>query len=205
LTTFLNNWQDSWANSLVAYHPEWYYYYWCEENHNSYKYDDEMRVTTTFSEAQTKGLINPLGLNNPGVYQQTTYGSPQDPFLTSGNIITAMYASLFDVLQYQATPTPTMAPSGQSVADIIYKQVHCPPGGCATPPPYTIFAATNTTEEADKEWNLFRAFYLGAKDRVVYNKRLSYLSAMSSYFPFSLIIYSLLFSKIATLVLAIRQ
>lgn len=39
---FMSNWQDSWAEALLEYHPEYCYLDWCDKNEASFEYDRDL-------------------------------------------------------------------------------------------------------------------------------------------------------------------
>ena len=87
---FVNNWQSSFANSLVQYHPEYYYSEWCNQNNvqngtygndpiSSNEFDRILEncdnTQTEFNNFQSKGFFNNLNsIMNA------------DPFFQTGNI-----------------------------------------------------------------------------------------------------------------------
>ncbi len=62
---FRNEWQDSWAQSLVLYHPEYCYYKICQQYENvqpgdtttSETFDDRMSKTKDFTDAASAGFV----------------------------------------------------------------------------------------------------------------------------------------------------
>lgn len=83
---FVLYWQDSWAKSLVIFHPEYIYFQWCRENTiaqgsgydtlTSDEYDSLMIVTTTITQAHQRGLLNPLG----NAYAAPSQTNCKDPY-----------------------------------------------------------------------------------------------------------------------------
>ena len=61
INDFIQNWNPSWAQALVAYHPEYCYYKYCELDTASNRYDYEMENTNSFALALSAGFLNPLG------------------------------------------------------------------------------------------------------------------------------------------------
>lgn len=82
---FINNFEQSWALSLVKYHPEYCYYESCiqyEEKHSSTdafsstSFDQLLYNTNTFVQAQANGFITSGGL--PSNWFSPTSGNPTD-------------------------------------------------------------------------------------------------------------------------------
>jgi len=57
---FVQNWQPSWAASLVMDHPEYCYYLYCQKDTASNRYDADMENTNSFTVAMAAGFINPV-------------------------------------------------------------------------------------------------------------------------------------------------
>lgn len=82
---FINNFEQSWALSLVKYHPEYCYYESCiqyEDKHSptdafsSASFDNLLYNTNTFAQAQALGFITSGGL--PSNWFTPTSGNPTD-------------------------------------------------------------------------------------------------------------------------------
>ncbi|MBS1619097.1 MAG: hypothetical protein JST76_11295, partial [Bacteroidetes bacterium] len=54
----VNNWQDSWADTLVRYHPEYCRYLACEALRTSHEYDDNMAVVQKYSAGNALGYTD---------------------------------------------------------------------------------------------------------------------------------------------------
>ena len=52
------NWQSSFVESLIEYHPEYPHYAMCKLLEPSFEYNDEMLLTTTMDEAESAGYIS---------------------------------------------------------------------------------------------------------------------------------------------------
>jgi photosystem II stability/assembly factor-like uncharacterized protein len=96
LSDFESEWEPSFANSLVRYHPEYAYYIACRDHSviqtndeiSSRKFDEELLKIETFADAVTKGYIklvagkyqiNDWSVNNPQKSPENIY----DPFFSN--------------------------------------------------------------------------------------------------------------------------
>jgi RHS repeat-associated protein len=62
---FVYNWQESWANSLLQYHPEYCIMQQCFDTlERAYVYDDKFKVIDNFDTAFNQGYFDPLGIND---------------------------------------------------------------------------------------------------------------------------------------------
>lgn len=168
---FINNWKPSWAKSLVAFHPEYCYFSWCDQNKNkpsgytisSNSFDSLMLVTTTFADAQTKGLLNlfPTNCTNPkDPYFSSTIGAAQCNAMSN--------ASTGLLYKYPDASSPF---SMWEIADI---SVNCGTTYGTTAEIQACLASFNPGPPAnkyqyisnDQEWEKFRSLYLAAKQQM---------------------------------------
>ncbi len=84
LTDFMENWQPSWAKSLLQSHPEYCYLEFCYDNEASHQYDSYMLQTNTYQEALDSGYLNPVNSSGTptGIGANT---SNQDDYFVSGD------------------------------------------------------------------------------------------------------------------------
>jgi hypothetical protein len=179
---FIDYFEQSWAASLVKYHPEYCYYESCimyEEKHaetdafSSSSFDDLLYNTKTFAEAQALGFITPSGV--PSNWFMPTGGNPMDslkpwdPFVYYDNdfetgICTGYGNKLvnkFNNYEYQFGDWYTMA-------EIAAYTVRCGSNFPSIPPvncysfgqPYN---GVMDTVILNKEWALLKAMYMSAK------------------------------------------
>jgi RHS repeat-associated protein len=81
---FLAHWKSSWARSLVVYHPEFFYYNFCNMISPGKDFDQKLMMANTYQDALKKGLIAvsssqvnfDLTLNDP--FFTTTYSASGD-------------------------------------------------------------------------------------------------------------------------------
>ena len=64
LSDFLDLWQNSWADALVPYHPEYGYYLYCKQYPGSNNYDKNLLATGRFDHARDSGFVSSNGNTN---------------------------------------------------------------------------------------------------------------------------------------------
>ena len=95
---FVIYWRESWALSLVKYHPEYCYFDWCKGNgvvqsgasSTSDVFDSLLLATNTRSAAITAGLLDPLA-NSDGTADQS---SAIDPYFQTTGLGTSQYSAM---------------------------------------------------------------------------------------------------------------
>jgi len=160
---FIINWRESWAMSLVIYHPEYAYIEFCRRHNQSNDFDDQWTNTATLQEAINKGYINPGNyLPNPlGVAPDIAL----DPYFNSSTSLNP------DFLQweYDAMKRAMVRYSSENGANIrsIWEMVNI-----AVNCPYAMLSSACPTSEcfddkidSDAEWLMFKNYYLGLKQQ----------------------------------------
>lgn len=168
LETFLEQWQPSFANTLLPFHPEYCYLQWCEQDMPSFDFDVELGLTPTYNEAKTKGYFD---IANSKLLRAI------DPYFngigggTAGN---PSWVSLMDQainVYYQNTAQNIPAHSMLQVAVRTALQ--------SANLPHTLsdannWIATPTASLQDLVWRHFRALYLAKKEELQYRSRTFY-------------------------------
>ncbi len=169
LDEFLTYYDDSWAESLVYYHPEFPYYLMLESLIDSYVYDD-LLLSLSYDELQNLEY-SPLGLH-PNATSPTmpTSGIPDQIFSISDNNWTFFdYSNSFGVitkeefweLLYDALENFSNDPvSGSDITlwqyvDILDNQQSC--AGCTNIPQQ--LGNTSIHINSEEAWDLFKGFY----------------------------------------------
>ncbi|HRJ35714.1 MAG TPA: hypothetical protein PK610_06985, partial [Flavobacteriales bacterium] len=95
LTEFINAFQDSWADALLPYHPEYCYLSFCESQEASHQSDMLMLGVQTYDEAKALGYLNPLLMNSgQGVPANAQSASTfVDPFYTNNPSIQSQFVN----------------------------------------------------------------------------------------------------------------
>ncbi len=174
---FINEFEYSWSQSLVIYHPEYCYYETCityeEEDNNevsSSSFDQLLQRTNTFQAAIDADLLEQVG----SVWVVPDYGNMSspvyDPFLTSGN-----YGSYGAVLQSQLFSYQNVGGTIYSMQDFAAITTRCGNGilSGSTSTLNTCAAlwgdyagGPSPTIANDDEWNAFKSIYLGRKNEL---------------------------------------
>ncbi|WP_299248413.1 polymorphic toxin-type HINT domain-containing protein [uncultured Aquimarina sp.] len=187
ITDFLNEWQESWANSLVQYHPEYEYLQYsnalCQatknitiynpetgastnQNIDSESYNEYLETIKTYNDAVAAGLFT-TGLN---IYDKDPYFSTKLPndFETSqffnwrkGIIEEAINTEYEDVKNANGT--------GVSMLEFTYRSIVCNGLTQCT----NSFSGLNTISnlpelQRDLVWQSYKNYYISLKHRVQY-------------------------------------
>jgi RHS repeat-associated protein len=143
---FVQNWQTSWAEDLVTYHPEYCYYEYCLAHESSYIYDINMMNTSTFLAAKDSGFLNPIGTNTDTSHFHIEH---KDPYFSPYS------GTLFDDMD-DALDNFVTVPSVYDLWDFIdyiqdnHMNANCGTNGCWS----------------DYDWNMFRGGYLSKKQEI---------------------------------------
>lgn len=193
---FVSEFEISWAEALLPYHPEYPYLVYCEtlESSGSNEFESLMLNTESYVDACNAGLMNPLNLTNPeddnvGV-PTNVKGAPAtdegDDFFSTQTLYgphggsddyyrDMMLDKLTEFMTDERGNTYTMW-------QVAWIMGTCPEvddlddmATCLSPDMNTNFPACTTATNAsgcdlseyDKVWQYFRNFYLSAKQEVV--------------------------------------
>lgn len=192
IADFIANFQPSWAEDLLPYHPEYCYLEFCQNNKASLLYDEAMQNVETWSEACTAGFLRPMGASNAGCINSTCPScatSNPDPFFVSGggsSIASIMLSELTGNYNSNSTFAVTMS---NSVASYLYSLN--PSGGsvnvntsttngCAYQlaadiavgsSPVNAYCTGVDAVHQDNVWKAFRMLYLSKKAKMYEVKR----------------------------------
>jgi len=182
LSVFLDKWEDSWARSLVQYHPEYKYFEWCDPLadptasicYSNDEFDYVLTAVSSYTMANapltistgtctTQATLTDLKTASNVVtldpfFATSGFGGVTDP--CSGNT----YAQL---MQAQINSYGT---TGMGMAAFAAFTANCGTwygnNAAASCPGYSNgFGATTATR--DQEWNLFKSFYLSEKQKLM--------------------------------------
>ncbi|NOG96174.1 MAG: hypothetical protein HND27_10410, partial [Bacteroidetes bacterium] len=159
---FLANWQTSWANSLVTYHPEYCYYTWCTENDDSHTYDQLIETTISFDEAWNLGLFNPLNMTNSmGIPANTTN---KDPFFDTGGNGNSYNTQMQNTINSYKTLGSTTYNMWQWAMAV----TRCPNDTTESTINTCLSGITidDDTCKNDQVWDMFKGFYLAEKHKI---------------------------------------
>jgi len=170
ITDFLSRWDSDWAKSLVAYHPEYPYLEYIQaisdfeyQGYSSYGYSELLQSTTTYAQARGLGFFNSFtSLLDDDAYFEGAFAQE------TGTHTTARRAVMNEAL--------TVAYDGGNLnmLQAVYATVAC--GSLAASCPSATGTFTNlrsnieslSPEKQDQVWLLYRSYYLGLKDRILY-------------------------------------
>ncbi len=151
LDDFIAAWQSQWAESMVAYHPEYEHYLWSLENRNSFSFDSLMLAHDTLAAARAVGAAD----------------ITRDPFFASSS---ARRAELDAKLNRWFVDGSTVISAQQMAVAMV---------NCANPnfnaaefrECYNTKSLYGTPGSENKEWVAFRGFYRSAKLAILNNER----------------------------------
>ena len=172
---FADAFKKSWANSLLVYHPEFYFYKTCLEftipinspsTATSESFDDKMKKVSTWASAEAAGfLASTTPSLQPNVDDRiTNYALPAsqvfDPFrynygaysteLTNKIVnYVNLYGTWYSMMEYAA----------------LIAQHDGALGAASIPASWVDFGANTATR--DEEWNIFRSLYYSAKQEII--------------------------------------
>lgn len=160
LEDFIQNWQPSWANSLVKYHPEYCSYETCLLNNNALVFKNEFESVETFEEAKFREFLNPLDNTTaegfPNVNLQNS--SNKDPFYTSQGIGGNFNGEVKDKLHNYLTIDGV----NLSIWQTATLMSHCAESTTAVEVNTCLsnFSFGSDLCTKDQEWNYFKTLYL---------------------------------------------
>jgi photosystem II stability/assembly factor-like uncharacterized protein len=183
---FIKNWNPSWVNSLVPYHPEYGYYLFCKqlEATGSNGYDDELMNVDTYEKAVDIGLTEaflPLG----PILSSTGCISPNPQLVVNDPLFASILVTADDKRAMQnAMCNYTLIPVSGSISiwELAYKLAYCPKSVLPTPNtacatctmPYTTHNGNQVPDfsgaHEDKAWQIYRALYISLKQRFTEKK-----------------------------------
>jgi RHS repeat-associated protein len=84
---FIDNWKDSWAQSLLPFHPEYCYLEWCDSLAHYFEFDSLLMATNDYETALSNDLLHPFEHDSfflsggPGFeFRDSMLGIFNDPF-----------------------------------------------------------------------------------------------------------------------------
>ncbi|MEP6793776.1 MAG: hypothetical protein ABJB16_05575, partial [Saprospiraceae bacterium] len=178
---FVDNWKETWAKSLVQYHPEYCYYESCiaysvvpsGHKRSSDDFDKLLLETTTYKTAVDSGLISASYTTSPpsNINQMMQFGYPgsitKDPFVLNG-------AFMLNGVDYGQKLTGVVGQfrhlgnSYYSMVEVAANAARC---GTKYGIPLNASSCKNFGQGLDatildQEWNLLKNFYLSEKRKI---------------------------------------
>lgn len=179
---FIDNFEQSWALSLVKYHPEYCYYESCiqyEEKHaptdafSSASFDQLLYNTNTFAQAQALGFITSGGL--PSNWFSPTSGNPTDslkpwdPFVFfNGDFETGLCTGIANKLNVKYYQYKYEFGQWYSMPQIAAYTARCGSSLPAVPAASCynfgqLYNGIVDTSILNSEWRVLKALYMSAK------------------------------------------
>jgi len=191
---FIAKWQDSWAPSLVVYHPEYPYYQACVgysvkqtgDKQSSDAFDDLILNTNTFAAAVIAGFIKPNYLTLPAnsaatnakadnIFTQSN-AHPYDPFVTNAYFNSynsvAINPTMFSQLNGKFLNYITVNSVSYSMPEAAAIIARCGTIYNSVNTSCTYFGTNITINPVindsvrNKEWNIFKNLYISAKQQI---------------------------------------
>ena len=149
---FARKFKNSWANTLLPYHPEYCKLLRYEGYRSSQNWDYNFETTETYADAVTKGFVNPLS------------GSGQDSVLMAGSSLPTTYKNKI-IDKYNVYTT--YSGSNVSMITMAVMMVKCDSSDvtCRTNCASSACGFSSLSCDGDKNmaWKLFKSMYLAAK------------------------------------------
>ncbi|WP_203258194.1 RHS repeat-associated core domain-containing protein [Hyunsoonleella ulvae] len=165
---FLSYWEDSWAESLIEYHPENCYLEYntqlCTLTYNDLDtdaYDSYINSITTFADAVSAGVFaNEDDIYDEDPYFHNTLGTPYE----TNDILTWRRG-----IMTEAITTNYDGNANVSMWQMAYITVMC--NGittCNTPSNFSEINNLSNEKLKDRIWETYRSFYLSLKEKIKY-------------------------------------
>jgi len=174
LSDFLANWQASWAQALVYYHPEYGYVAWCNSIGQSNIYDEQLMATKTYAEAYGDGFLGSTNIPVTSTNDTAAIDDvvKNDPYFKTGGVGHGQESTMDTAMKYYAKLGGTTL----NIFQFAHLSAICPNAvtssevsTCLASPYFA--ASGSTTIEKDAEWQMFRSLYISLKQKYEYYKR----------------------------------
>jgi RHS repeat-associated protein len=164
LQLFLENWEPSWAEALLPYHPEYCYLEWCENDNPSFDFDVDMAEINTYVEANKKGYIStstPFSILN------------KDPYFSSGsgNTATLLPKMKGYISQYYVDANNNNQPYSMLEVAVLTELLKSSTSANLQDAKNWISSHTSNLTTEDMVWQNYRALYLSKKEQLQYGER----------------------------------
>ncbi len=172
---FINLFEDSWAESLLPFHPEYCYLTFCWENTESQSYDSLLSTVTSCDTACLLGFYNPLDMNINSItnYDVSEFfpctAAAIDPFFDTGGLGYAFQGDMEDRMEDYVTIDGVTI----SMWEYALLMVKCPLADESTELILCLDRTKADDCKCDAVWLTFRELYLA-------EKRAFYLEAASA-------------------------
>lgn len=183
---FIDNWNLSYANSLVYYHPEYEYYKFCNQvlsSNKSVTFDEILMATSTKKEAEKLFLKNKFQVDSLSLFKLLSV----DPFFnTSINVspINGMNITLYKNIMNGLINTYVSKDGiSYTMEEFSYLNSHCPnyrddAPSCSN---FKNCLLDNTGRNDDKHWQVYKSLYLSLKQKILRNAEINYVIEHNAY------------------------
>lgn len=182
---FIDEWDPSWARSLVVFHPEYGYYEYCIQIENSHQFDDDwMNVNEVSDFSNLPSSVDPLDpvATDPYFSSSNPVFSTSDPGFNAAEL-----TNITNGINYAITNYGTAAGTTYTLLDMAYIIVNCPLSdqpACSTivctPPPGYNFDEGGSVDD-DAVWNVYKGMYISLKQRFREQHRTRYAIRQTTY------------------------
>ena len=170
---FISNFKNSWANSLIPYHPEYAKLIEYEKHSASQAWDQDFLSTDTYAAADAKGYLKPWGIvagvSSPSYFTDVPLG--YDPLAKTDSLLNLNLPAA--VYNYQSINSVNYSMWG--IASVTAKCPSPDNNSCyATYPNTSLNNCLNPAAfcigESDMGWRAFRQMYANTKRKLLMQK-----------------------------------
>lgn len=159
LEDFVAAWEDSWAESLVAYHPEFAYYRICRGIEPAHDFESQLLEINTLQEAEDAGILAADGsLNN--ILDLDPYFNTADDmpaYIDQGSERSRMSEKM---TQYEEDPQNSG--TYYTMEEMAYRITNCPGADNS----YCGQCQYNGVIGSNAQWQTFRSLYLSERQSI---------------------------------------
>jgi RHS repeat-associated protein len=194
VSDFLLNWEESWANSLVEYHPEYCYLEYsnalCQKtlpievkqyggilnntvissetkNLTSDEYDGYLEYLDTYEKAFAAGFFNLSNINSIGIFASDPYFSSAISGFETSALFQHRRNVLLEALNIQYEEYTMNSDGSQGAARLFHVAVQMVKCNSIQPCQYSSISLSSLTDiEKNRIWNTYKNLYLSLKSKV---------------------------------------
>ena len=150
---FVQYWKDSWADSLVRFHPEYCYYLWCLANDSSFAFDRDIENWEDADTAMAKGWFDPAD------YKALL---DEDPFFKPGANGASLKNKMKKDLQYFSRSRIRLGAADKNILQFIDVVLYC---SKEQNDAWSTCNPDSACRSRNREWFLYKQFYLNLKQK----------------------------------------
>ncbi|HEV7782030.1 MAG TPA: LamG-like jellyroll fold domain-containing protein, partial [Chitinophagaceae bacterium] len=168
-SNFIKYWRDSWADSLAKLHPEYCFYLWCTQNSESNQFDRDVEDMMDADTAMARDWFDPAD------YKELL---DADPFFTDGGNGVPYYEQMKDSLRLFSRTLVGFAQSDKNLLQFVDLILYCT--GVENCDIWDECSPDNDCRSRNREWFLYKLFYLNLKKKFYEEARLNNVSPIFS-------------------------